>query len=356
MMACCRSKTPGAKIAVVGPLAEQTEFLVGNYNGQPTHTVSILDGIRKEFANATVTYVQGTQFLGQAAAPVPASALSVDGKPGVKIDFAQFDIERHQPPRPRGLAWLAASTLFWTSRWRPFRLRPRACRGLSIQWTADLTAPETGDYNLGMLANGFFRMRLDGKSVTSSWGSDGKEAKVGHVHLEAGKPAKLEVDYAPDENGYDTSANNGPIAKLVWSKLDRKPQPEAIEAAKNADVVVAVVGITSELEGEEMPVRRARLQGRRPHQHRPAQAGRGSDRGPRRHRQAAGRGAGQRQRPGRQLGQGPRQRHPGSLVSGRRGRRGRGRNPLRHEQSRRTPARHLLQRVSISCRPSRITR
>jgi len=32
------------------------------------------------------------------------------------------------------------------------------------------------------------------------------------------------------------------------------PQPEAIAAAKNADVVVAVVGITSELEGEEMPV------------------------------------------------------------------------------------------------------
>jgi beta-glucosidase len=33
-----------------------------------------------------------------------------------------------------------------------------------------------------------------------------------------------------------------------------KPQPDAIAAAKSADVVVAVVGITSELEGEEMQV------------------------------------------------------------------------------------------------------
>jgi beta-glucosidase len=33
-----------------------------------------------------------------------------------------------------------------------------------------------------------------------------------------------------------------------------KPKPEAVAAAKAADVVVAVVGITSELEGEEMPV------------------------------------------------------------------------------------------------------
>jgi beta-glucosidase len=41
---------------------------------------------------------------------------------------------------------------------------------------------------------------------------------------------------------------------MVWRKIDLKPQPEAIAAAKDADVIVAVVGITSELEGEEMKV------------------------------------------------------------------------------------------------------
>jgi len=41
---------------------------------------------------------------------------------------------------------------------------------------------------------------------------------------------------------------------LIWAKYDPKPNPAAIAAAKNADVVVAVMGITSELEGEEMPV------------------------------------------------------------------------------------------------------
>ena len=47
---------------------------------------------------------------------------------------------------------------------------------------------------------------------------------------------------------------SSPSARLVWSKVDLQPQPAAIEAAKAADVVVAVVGITSELEGEEMQV------------------------------------------------------------------------------------------------------
>ncbi len=41
------------KIAVIGPLADQTRPLIGNYAGQPTHIVSILDGLHAEFPNAT---------------------------------------------------------------------------------------------------------------------------------------------------------------------------------------------------------------------------------------------------------------------------------------------------------------
>ena len=110
-----------------------------------------------------------------------------------------------------------------------------------------LTAPETGDYNLGLKAAAFSGCSLTAKSVTSSYGGDPNEAKLGRVHLEAGKPATLHVEYSPPEHGT-------PKATLVWSKVDLKPKPEAVEAAKNADVVIAVLGITSELEGEEMQV------------------------------------------------------------------------------------------------------
>jgi beta-glucosidase len=41
---------------------------------------------------------------------------------------------------------------------------------------------------------------------------------------------------------------------MIWRKYNPRPSPEAIAAAKAADVVIAVLGITSELEGEEMPV------------------------------------------------------------------------------------------------------
>ena len=42
--------------------------------------------------------------------------------------------------------------------------------------------------------------------------------------------------------------------QLIWSRVNLKPSPEAVAAARDSDVVVAVVGITSQLEGEEMQV------------------------------------------------------------------------------------------------------
>src|ERR1019366_864340 len=58
------------KIAVIGPLAIQTRVLLGNYNGTPVHTVSILEGMRKEFPHAQIQYEAGTQFLAHDADPV----------------------------------------------------------------------------------------------------------------------------------------------------------------------------------------------------------------------------------------------------------------------------------------------
>ena len=239
-------KTSGIKIAVIGPLANQTKVLLGNYNGTPTHTVSILEGLRKEFNGAIIQYVPGTQFLSHEANSVPASALTVDGKPGIKVSYSKLDMTNiNSPEAMKPLALRTQPTLDASA--QPLPAEVANVRPLAIRWEGELTAPETGDYNLGLKAAGIFRIQLDGRSVTSSYAGDPNEAKLGRVHLEAGKPAALRVDYTPPENGI-------PNARLVWSKVDLKPQPEAIAVARDADVVIAVLGITSELEGEEMQV------------------------------------------------------------------------------------------------------
>jgi beta-glucosidase len=239
-------ETSGLKIAVVGPLADQTKVLLGNYNGIPTHSVSVLEGLRAEFKGAQIRYVPGTQFLKKEGSPVPAELLSTDGKPGARASYSLLDA--------RVLTGGAKPTPL-TSRVEP-KIEiskdslPEEAVGkhpLAVQWEATFTPQESGEFNLGLEANGFFRVSLDGKLVTMAWQTDGVETKLGRVHFEKGKTYALKVEYA---QGRAPS----PSARLVWSKVDLRPSPEAVAAAKDADVVVAVVGITSELEGEEMPV------------------------------------------------------------------------------------------------------
>ena len=239
-------KTSGIKIAVIGSLADQTKVLLGNYNGIPTHTVSILEGLRKEFGSDAINYVPGTQFLSHAADPVPAPALTIEGKPGLKVSYSRFDMtDINSPEITEPVAVRSVSTVDAAA--EPLPPAAAHLHPLVMVWEGSLTAPETGDYSVGLKANGIYSVRLNGKYATSNYTGDANEAKMGRVHLDAGKPAALEVRYAPPEGA--------PLhAQLVWRKIDLRPQPEAVEAAKNADVVVAVLGITSELEGEEMEV------------------------------------------------------------------------------------------------------
>jgi beta-glucosidase len=77
--------------------------------------------------------------------------------------------------------------------------------------------------------------------------SEHAQAKAGHIQLEQGKKTAVRVRYELNEKG--------PVeAQMFWAKYDPRPSPEAVTAAKNADVVLAVLGITSDLEGENMPV------------------------------------------------------------------------------------------------------
>ena len=50
------------RILVVGPLADQVPVLLGNYNGQPSHAVTALDGIKAAFPGAQVTYAARHEF------------------------------------------------------------------------------------------------------------------------------------------------------------------------------------------------------------------------------------------------------------------------------------------------------
>lgn len=238
-------KKGATRIAVVGPLADQTRYLLGNYTGIPSHTVSVLEGLKAEFPEAQINFVPGTQFLRNDGAAVPASVFTTaEGRPGLTAEFATGQMFAGKPTvlatRPVSTVDLRAADI------------PSEAAGKSplfVEWNGFLTPTETGDYRIGLrFEGGFARVFVDGKQIAQGFGGGSEvQAKLGRVHLEQGRKVAIKVDYA-------LAGGEPKLAQLIWSKYDPKPSPEAVEAAKNADVVVAVLGITSELEGEEMPV------------------------------------------------------------------------------------------------------
>jgi beta-glucosidase len=235
------------KIAVVGPLADQTRPLLGNYAGQPTHIVSIMDGLKAEFPNATITFIPGTQFLRTDGMPIPDSLLTTpDGKPGLKADYNEgMSGGPGSETKPVSIMSRTESNVKLTKENLPPQVAER--KTFAVQWSGFLTPNESGDFLLGIRCKGFCRLAADGKQVTLTYGGGNEPvSQVGRVHLEKGRKVALEFAYG--------ARNGNALADLIWTKANNAPSPEAVAAAKNADVVIAVVGITSQLEGEEMPV------------------------------------------------------------------------------------------------------
>ncbi len=238
-------KKGATRIAVVGPLADQTRYLLGNYTGTPTHTVSVLEGLKAEFPEAQIKFVPGTQFLRKDGVAVPPSVFTTaEGQPGLTQEFATGQMFGGKPTvlatRPVGSVDLKTADI-------PSEAANKS--PMLVQWNGFLTPTESGEFRIGLrFQGGFASVFVDGKQVAQGWGGGNEvESKVGRVHLEQGKKVAIKVNYA---------IGNGELklAQLIWSKYDPRPSLDAIEAAKNSDVVIAVLGITSELEGEEMPV------------------------------------------------------------------------------------------------------
>ena len=231
-------------IAVIGPLADQTTVLLGNYHGEPTHSVSVLEGMRAAFPGAEITYVPGTQYLSNAGHQVPTSALSTaEGQPGLLAEYREGDGFDPKGPviasRVEPGVDVAVNSIPSALRGKPF----------TVSWTGFLKAPATGDYRIGVSANATANVTVAGQPVARTYGG----ISLGRIHFDKGTPAKVEVSYG--------SSNGAPQVQLIWQQVDDAPDPAAVAAARNSDAVVLVVGITSALEGEEMPVSEAGFQG-----------------------------------------------------------------------------------------------
>jgi beta-glucosidase len=225
-------------IAVVGPTADSLEVLLGNYNGTPSRFTTILQGIRARFRGATILSAPGSALTETAVTPVPPAYLRTGGagsQPGLKAQF----FGNRDLAAPAALESVDAQVNFT---WDTQPPTPALQTGnFSARWTGELLPPRDGEYRLGVSARGGFRLSLDGKLLADDWSRRGETTATSVVTLQAGRAYSIVLEYS--------SSPRGSFAKLVWNAPGISA--DAVEAAKKADVVVAVVGITPQLESEE---------------------------------------------------------------------------------------------------------
>ncbi len=228
------------KILVVGPLADQTQVLHGNYAGRASHAVTALEGIRKQFGAAKVSFVAGTNFLRQELV-IPTSALTTeDGKPGLKGEYfsgelsgtpqlvktdPEVNVDLSHHPDPHAMA------------------TPNGMKEFSARWTGFITPAESGLYRMGLVGS-MNRMWLDNKLIVDDAVLHDPNSQTVEMELNKGHHYPVKIEFL----------GGGVGTKLVWLPIVKNPLAEAASAAHDADVVIAIVGITSKLEGEEMKV------------------------------------------------------------------------------------------------------
>jgi len=212
--------------------------LLGNYNGTPSSYTTILDGIRKRFRNAKIVAAIGAPVTETSAVVLPAASLRTGGmssQPGLAAEYFPNTGLSQTPVLKR----VDSSVNFEWNNVSPGPGVP--AQNYSVRWSGELLAPIDGDYRLGGCTDGGNRIYLDGKKILDDWGPHGTRTMTTLIHLQAGRAYPLRMEYF--HHSWESTA------RLLW--VPPNLAQEAVNAARKADVVIAVVGITPQLEGEE---------------------------------------------------------------------------------------------------------
>ena len=233
---------PPSSIAVIGPDADSLDALEGNYSGTPSNPVTILAGIRNRFPQSKIVFVQGTGLVGPVTKSVTTDALCTDGscsQHGLKADYFSNMTLEGSPVMSRVDAAIDFN-------WGDAGVSPQLLNKYSVRWTGVLISPESNDYLLGFTGEDGFRMWLDGAPLVEDWTLHRPaNTETKEVHLEKGRPYSLKIEYFQNIRISE--------ARLIWS-LPGGEEKQAVAAARNADLVIAVMGLSPRIEGEEMKV------------------------------------------------------------------------------------------------------
>ena len=240
-------------VAVIGPTADLLQVIEANYHGTAHNPQTLLEGLKDQLrSGAGVTYAQGSSLAEGVTVPVPRTALrtgpQADAPQGLRAEYFSNTNLSGQPTKTR----VDARIDFDLDRVNPIEGPSDA---YSVRWSGFLQPPAAGKYRLRVGIDRCFdckghdgyRLWIDGRIALEDDGTaDNRPESVSFNWPDAHSHAiRLELRHTGEDEGI----------RLDWEAPSEVLLAEAVAAAQQSDVVLAVVGLSPDLEGEALRIK-----------------------------------------------------------------------------------------------------
>lgn len=230
------------RVAVIGPNADNKTMLWGNYNGTPVNTITILSGVRSKLGERSVVYDKACDLVDNKVTQSYFSKTSIDGAPGFKARYwNDRDMKGDMATQIRVSNPLKLTTA------GDHEFAPGVkLEGFSAIYETQFEAPETEEIVFKCGATGYFELFVDGVSLAKYYNWRTLPSRV-PLKVEKGRKYKIEIRYTQLNNWQaNLEFDFGKEVDIDFTTL--------INRLKGVDVVIFAGGLSTLLEGEEMPV------------------------------------------------------------------------------------------------------
>jgi len=235
-------KKTGKKIAVIGPNADNEPMLWGNYNGKPIRTISILSGIRSEIGAGNVIYDKACDLVENKVTHSYFPQAVFEGQKGFKATYWN----NREGKGPAAISERITNPLKLTTAGQHEFASGIQLENFSAIYETEFTAGNTEEIVFKSGATGSFELLVNGESISryNNWRTLPSRIPF---KVESGKKYRIVIKYAQLNNWQaNLEFDFGKEVDIDFSSL--------IAKLKDADQVIFAGGLSTLLEGEEMPV------------------------------------------------------------------------------------------------------
>ena len=235
-------KTDAQRIVVMGPNANDSVMMWGNYNGFPVRTTTILQGIREKVGNVKYINCVGATSK-QVLQSVFSKMKTADGKSGMRITYWNNEKQQGTP----------ATTVYTAE---PLNLSNGGAtvfapgvnlEHFSAKVEGQYIAKENETITLSIACDDEAEVIVNGKTqIKIRKHSDKYNLKTKDISMKAGDTLDIVVNYMQKA---DMATLGFDLGRMMEST-----NAEVLKEVGNADIVLFVGGISPRLEGEEMKV------------------------------------------------------------------------------------------------------